>query len=216
MRADNILQQYPDLVLLHAGTNDVRADAPNETFLDAPTRLGNLIDDILSECPETVLLVALLIQNVHDQPQTDWFNAQLPALVEKRFQNGFKISLVNHSDVGGWLLSDGLHPNDHGYAVMAENWMAAIHKLPAEWIAPPVKATDGASQVGLGPSATRTDGSTSASSAGAAATLAVPSKSSAPDSSGPVPRLTSREIQDLVVALLVLGLVGMATFAVQR
>lgn len=134
-----IFAQCPNLVLLHAGTNDVNADPPEEPYETTPQRLSALVDFILEECPSTVLLLAQIIDAEHSQPRVDAYNAEIPKLVEK-YQKGDewqKVMVVDHRNVGGKNLADGLHPNDHGYRMMAKNWFKAMERIPEGWIQPP-------------------------------------------------------------------------------
>lgn len=134
---DGILLQQPNLVLIHAGTNDNDRETPEESYRDAPKRLGNLMDAVLCQCPDAVLLVAMLVHNDHNQTQTQFFNAQVPGLVQERYDKGFKVQVVNQTGVEGFLMADPLHPNDAGYRVMAQNFMDAINDLPSGWVSQP-------------------------------------------------------------------------------
>ncbi len=43
------------------------------------------------------------------------------------------------SDIGnGFLVSDGIHPNDIGYQRMADRWYQAIKKIPGGWLKAPI------------------------------------------------------------------------------
>jgi lysophospholipase L1-like esterase len=116
----------PDAVLLHIGTNDLgRAlDLP-----EAPARLGTLIDTILRTAPTVTLHVASLAAVGTDDLQrlVDAFNAEIPRLVKERVRAGFDVRFV---DLAARLTrahaADRLHPNDLGYAVMADTWFAAL------------------------------------------------------------------------------------------
>lgn len=133
---DHILREQPNLVLMHAGTNDNLYEK-GEPYAEAPTRLGNLIDYVLCECPDTILLVAKVIQMNANQSQTDYFNSKVRGVVATRRNKGYKIHMVDMSEIGGNLLDDGLHPNDAGYEVMARTWWAGIVDLPSNWYSPP-------------------------------------------------------------------------------
>lgn len=63
MVADNILEQRPNLVLLHAGTNDNWFLIDGETYEDAPNRYADIVDYIQCHNSDAVLLVAELINN---------------------------------------------------------------------------------------------------------------------------------------------------------
>lgn len=133
MKSDSILLQHPNLILIHAGTNDnLESNAEG-----APERLGEMLDYILTECYDAVLLVAKLVQNNFNQTQTDYFNARVPGIVQERSQKGFKVYVVDQSGIGGNLLDDGEHPNDDGYKAMADNWFNSIYNLPSGTLTPP-------------------------------------------------------------------------------
>lgn len=107
------LAMRPNVVLLHAGTNDLnRAEIEEETWADAPRRLGDLIDEVTRVCPDAVVLVAKIIQA--ENPQTakniKAFNTALPEVVDHQSRQGRKVMVVDHSPVGISELVDGLHP----------------------------------------------------------------------------------------------------------
>jgi lysophospholipase L1-like esterase len=107
------LEMRPNIVLLHAGTNDLnREEIQGEAWADAPERLGNLLDEVLRVCPDAVVMVAQIIQAAKAQTATNIkaFNDAIPGLVQERFAKGFKAVAVDHSIVGVAELIDGLHP----------------------------------------------------------------------------------------------------------
>jgi hypothetical protein len=132
MEGDEILSENPNLILIHAGTNDNWFEADGEPYLEAPFRFETLLDYVLCNAADAVVLVAKLIANKQNQTQTDFYNYALPGIV------GYKIRIVDHTNVNGDLLIDLLHPNDQGYQLMAQNWMDAINDLPPDWISAPV------------------------------------------------------------------------------
>lgn len=116
----------PDVVLLHLGTNDLdRAVAVD----GAPARLGALIDAVLRTVPGVTVFVASLVLVETDavRGRVDAFNAAIPNLVAERARAGHD---VRHVDLSGLLtvddLKDDLHPNDRGYAKMADAWFSAL------------------------------------------------------------------------------------------
>ncbi|MCX4993619.1 FG-GAP-like repeat-containing protein [Streptomyces sp. NBC_00568] len=115
----------PNVVTLHAGTNDMDQDLELE---GAPQRLGALIDRVLTNAPETTVLVATLIpaQKAGLQPRIDAFNAALPALVGSRQAQGKRVALVDMSSVTTSDLAQPAHPNDTGYAKMGEAFYGAL------------------------------------------------------------------------------------------
>lgn len=160
--SDGILFQHPNVVLLHAGTNDMLIwGTPGEPYAEAPDRLGNLIGIVLCECPDAVVLVAQIVGNVFAQPLVDVFNAAIPGVVDRWTRQGYKVTVVDQSDVNGTNLADGVHPDDFGYAMMAVNWFEAIQSLPVGWITTPRAEVNGTALDGCSPAPEMVASSTS-------------------------------------------------------
>ena len=53
-------------------------------------------------------------------------NAALPGLVADLKSEGINVSLVDMSSITTDDLKDRVHPNDNGYALMAQNWIDAL------------------------------------------------------------------------------------------
>ncbi|KAF2740955.1 SGNH hydrolase [Polyplosphaeria fusca] len=119
------LDLKPNVVLLHAGTNDLNRDAnADESYSGAPARLGNLIDSILNVRPDALVLVAQIINAKKAETETriKTFNKAVPGVVKKRVVQGHKVMIVDQSVVKASELVDGLHPTDGGYAHMGDVW----------------------------------------------------------------------------------------------
>ncbi|KAK4495500.1 hypothetical protein PRZ48_013832 [Zasmidium cellare] len=150
-----IAAEQPNLVIIHAGTNDnsvqfIYQDEPqpntqncvdytcignahaSETWADAPNRLGNLIDYVLCNNPNAVVLVSILIQSYINATQGNLFNAAVPEVVASRYEKGFKVRLVDQSSI---YPSDdnNLHPTNPGYQDMANRFYAAMLDVPSSW-----------------------------------------------------------------------------------
>jgi lysophospholipase L1-like esterase len=116
----------PNVVLLHLGTNDLNR---NVDVRGAPARLGALIDTILRTQPDVRLYVSSLAPVLDEvvQRRVDTFNTEVPRLVAERAAAGHDIRYV---DIAATLstadLADDLHPNDRGYAKMADAWFSAL------------------------------------------------------------------------------------------
>ncbi|KAI5358882.1 putative SGNH hydrolase-type esterase domain, SGNH hydrolase superfamily [Septoria linicola] len=140
MVEDKILLQHPNLILLHAGTNDMNSIfdlPPQDPYEEAPHRLQLLVDSVLCECPDAVVILARIIDNRSFQGRVRTFNAAVEQLVEARQAEGHKIWLADHSHIGGSDLGeDGVHPLINGYEKMADAWFQAVQELPANWIQP--------------------------------------------------------------------------------
>ncbi|KAF2116658.1 SGNH hydrolase-type esterase domain-containing protein [Lophiotrema nucula] len=126
------LDERPNIILLHAGTNDVNTEA-SEPYSEMPDRLGSLIDSIFETCPDSVVLVAKIINSgdTDTEERVKSFNNAVPGVVKQRADAGKKVMVVDQSVVGADELADGTHPTDEGYAHMADVWFEGI-KAAAE------------------------------------------------------------------------------------
>ncbi|KAM5462559.1 hypothetical protein MferCBS49748_006466 [Microsporum ferrugineum] len=136
------LSQRPNVVLLHAGTNDMDKNINPE---DAPNRLGRLIDKITAACPDAVIFVSKLIpsSNENTQARIVDFNTALPEIVGKRVSAGYKVFLMDGYSPLSFVandFADSLHPNDQGYGKLATAWYNAIAFADNQlgWISKPV------------------------------------------------------------------------------
>ncbi|KAJ0274680.1 hypothetical protein CBS470a_011656 [Colletotrichum nupharicola] len=146
--ADNVppsLTQRPNVILLHAGTNDMNPNPDISTEGNDPAaaaaRLGALIDQMLEACPDATVLVAQIINTcVADQrPQTEVFQGLIPDIVEQRQNASKHVLAVDFAALGdGILRSDCIHPSDEGYRTMGDYWYDFITQIPKDWITQPV------------------------------------------------------------------------------
>lgn len=151
-----------------AGTNDI---VYNDTLSGMPDRLGSLIDECVQACPDATVLVAQLTPLAAPglEPEVETYNAAIPAVVQHRVQAGAKALVVNMQEPGFGLtmndLEDGTHPNDNGYAKMANIWMQGMQNVSAMgWLTPPVKAVvNGTEYVNATSAAVSTSGAPTAS-----------------------------------------------------
>jgi lysophospholipase L1-like esterase len=121
---------HPDVILLHAGTNDLRTP---ESAAFAPQVLTRLLARIALDRPAAEVFVAKIIGNrdlgdgATRQRRADVYNAQVPAIVAAA---GPRFHLVDQSAVRGrGELADKLHPNDTGYREMARAWFEALQQF---------------------------------------------------------------------------------------
>lgn len=117
----------PNVVLLHAGTNDCN----NGLYVDtAYARLAQLLDQITTGWPDAAILVAQIIpaKNETTNAAIDAYNAKIPDVVRQRVDDGKHLFMVNMSSPGIAVndLSDGLHPSDEGYIKMADLWHTGL------------------------------------------------------------------------------------------
>ncbi|KAH7375540.1 SGNH hydrolase-type esterase domain-containing protein [Plectosphaerella cucumerina] len=142
---DASLAQLPNVILLHAGTNDMN---PNPAVslqgsdpVEAAGRLGQLIDKILTACPDAVLLVAVIISSCAPIQQANVrdYQALIPAVVQPRLEAGRRILAVDFSELRTDVLSaDCVHPSDDGYDLLADQWYNFMTQIPQSWISKPL------------------------------------------------------------------------------
>ncbi|MFI1950891.1 GDSL-type esterase/lipase family protein [Streptomyces xinghaiensis] len=132
----------PNVVTLHAGTNDMDRGDPGA----APDRLDGLIGQVLDDAPGTTVLVATLVPSTSEttQARITGFNREIRTLVAERQGAGQRVSLIDMSAVTTADLADYLHPNDTGYGKMADAFYrgiaAAVHD---GWIEEPAAGEPG-------------------------------------------------------------------------
>ena len=129
-------------MLLHAGTNDIGATP------DAAQQLDNLIDKILSRCPDAVVMVAAIIHraNPAGDALTVNYNVEVRKIVQdRRDVRGQHVFLVDqYAAILPGDLIDGLHPSPTGYDKMAEAWRLALDQVKSiGWIGDPITGTGG-------------------------------------------------------------------------
>ncbi|MCZ7438872.1 FG-GAP-like repeat-containing protein [Micromonospora sp. WMMC241] len=127
----------PNVVTLHAGTNDMNTDFHVD---QAPARLRALIDDLFALAPETTVLVATLVPSTDPavNARIQRFNAQLPGVVADLRRAGRYVRLVDMNAVTTADLNDWLHPKASGYTKMATAFTAAVRAaLRDGWVLPP-------------------------------------------------------------------------------
>lgn len=135
-----------NIVLLHAGTNDMKN---NVIPSNAPDRLKKLIDAIYKWSPDTVILLCTIIPASPDRypatvPRIKSFNEAISSVVVTEYiLKGKKmIPVAMNNAITLADLADGLHPNDGGYAKMADKYYAAIELADEKgWITEPGKKT---------------------------------------------------------------------------
>jgi lysophospholipase L1-like esterase len=117
------LQKKPDIILLMAGTNDVRGDANG-----APMRLGTLLDQIFTADSHVLVVVAKLTPL--SGANLTQLNTGIQNAVEMRAAAGKHVMLVDmNTGYPANSMPDGVHPNQAGYAWMADVWYKAIQDL---------------------------------------------------------------------------------------
>jgi lysophospholipase L1-like esterase len=119
----------PDIILLHIGTNDTGSS----TAPEMAERLDGLIAKLTAAAPDALLVVAQIVNpGSWSAALTDDFNALLPEIVDAHAAAGEHVVLVDMNvgfDPSTMMASDDIHPNDAGYARMAERWYSVIGAL---------------------------------------------------------------------------------------
>lgn len=145
--ADNVapsLAQRPNIVLIHAGTNDMNSSNMISTEGNDPVaasqRLGLLIDRVIEACPDAVVLIAMIIEtwDPAQANRTHQFDALIPGVVRQRRDAGRRVLAVDFTSFPNKLLRDGVHPSNEGYRVFGDYWYDFVTQIPVEWIQPPV------------------------------------------------------------------------------
>ncbi|KAJ7243855.1 hypothetical protein B0H12DRAFT_819301 [Mycena haematopus] len=125
------LSQNPNVIFLLAGTNDINN---NDDIADAPTRLIAVVDSITSALPTAAVLVGTLPLNGNPDIETEveTFNDNITQSLLRRTADGMRVYPVSMENIGPSDMADNLHPNDQGYAIMADCWFSALWQV-AEW-----------------------------------------------------------------------------------
>jgi lysophospholipase L1-like esterase len=133
------LSGAPHIVLLHIGANDL---FPTKDGAGMATRLDALVEKIADEVPTSLIVLAQITpvgstNNGHTQAQVDaanaaqmLYNSKIPAIIQSHVAKGHHVIGADMSKmpVSG-LTTASVHPNDQGYAYMADIWYAAIKDL---------------------------------------------------------------------------------------
>ena len=103
-----------------------------------PTRLGNLIDQITTDAPKALVVVAQIGPS-NDDARTALikaYNDGIPAVVQARVAAGKHVAMVDmftpfvsNPNYKTALLSDEVHPNPAGYVILGQVWYAAIQSF---------------------------------------------------------------------------------------
>ncbi|MEU0342393.1 GDSL-type esterase/lipase family protein [Streptomyces bobili] len=115
----------PNVVTLHAGTNDMDRNVDPG---GAPARIAALIDQIRADSPGVTVLVATLVpaRNSATQSRINVFNGEIVKLARERQKAGQKVRAVSMEAVTAADVPDGLHPNESGYRKMAAAFHSAV------------------------------------------------------------------------------------------
>lgn len=145
LRADSMVTKIdawiaaanPDIVILHIGTNDISADRSGPDII---TDIGTIVDKIVAHNSSTKIYLSTLIPRRDAQdPATTALNASIENLVSQKANVGVQIFLADPNSVfkanPNWqndYMFDDLHPNNIGYAIMAQVYFDAINANPQQ------------------------------------------------------------------------------------
>jgi hypothetical protein len=116
---------FPDIITLMIGTNN--AGDPDQAAVH--TQLHAMLTKLTTLRPNSRLLVAQITPS--NRPYNVTYNAAVGSEVAGLQAAGKHVSVVDMytNFPANGLYSDGLHPNDVGFAFMAQQWFDAIAKL---------------------------------------------------------------------------------------
>ena len=129
-----------DCVLLHLGTNE-GLEGKDVFCNEATNRLVRLLDRLHDRSPDAKVVVTSLLPrwstrsgdvagNWQYEAITNLFNPAVPRIVAAQRAKGQDAHFLDmHAAIGFDDLADIVHPNDTGYAKMAEAWVGAFTNL---------------------------------------------------------------------------------------
>ncbi len=126
-----INKSKPDIILLHAGSND---------WDDSPSGIEDILDDVdryeYENDTSVTVILALIINRKDYESWIRYFNANVKRMAQQRIDNGDKIVIVDMENGAGLNYSsdmrDPAHPTDTGYKKIATVWYNAIKKIYTE------------------------------------------------------------------------------------
>jgi lysophospholipase L1-like esterase len=171
----------PNVILIHVGTNDCWY-VKGENGTGANIQMGYLLDSIREKAPDALVMASTLIRNTNDWANRciKGVNAGLPATVAAAVAKGQEVKLVDMYPIvpADQIQSDGTHPTDYGYQLMARQWYEGILNATndvciQQRVAAAASATGTAAGSSTNPSATASplESGSSSSSAGASSMI---------------------------------------------
>jgi lysophospholipase L1-like esterase len=121
-RIDAQMSTYaPDLVILLAGTNDLKGGSSAANTLDR-------IDQLLTAIGPTPCVLSTIPLLTSYQTKTNTFNAGLPSEADKHSHATFVDGAAGVSAAND-LIDDGVHPNGPGYLQLADQLLSTVEGL---------------------------------------------------------------------------------------
>lgn len=140
-----LVNNPPDFILLHIGSNDVSpTQGVNSSSVAGLEDILNKIDAYENDYnhPITIVLASIINRREYHDTVT-YFNINLRNMANARIANGDKITLVNMESDAGLTPADFQgteHPNDSGYAKMANVWFDKLDEILSKddyaWLIP--------------------------------------------------------------------------------
>ena len=128
--ADAVTSNYPEqpnVVLLMAGTNDV---IQKHNLSTSSSALDKLTNKVINAYPDAVVLVAEITPLLDPKREARRleYNSAIPGVVQKYADGGTHIAVVDMRRVTPDCINatDGIHPVDEGYRLIAYAWYEAI------------------------------------------------------------------------------------------
>lgn len=117
----------PDVILLHAGTNDLDSVSATEAIAG----LESVLDIIHAFDSEITVVLAQIINRQTFSQVTADYNDQIPGLAQSKIAAGHEIVVVDHESALTYPddMDDLEHPNDTGFGKMAGVWFDGLNKL---------------------------------------------------------------------------------------
>jgi lysophospholipase L1-like esterase len=114
-----LLDNPPDIVLLHIGTNDLDT---------SPTDVEQILMEIDRFNKNIIVILAKIINRQIYSSKTTIFNNNVEEMALKRIAKGDKILIVDQENALNYNndMADNLHPNARGYEIMADVWLEAL------------------------------------------------------------------------------------------
>ncbi|GAA2854013.1 hypothetical protein Acy02nite_49750 [Actinoplanes cyaneus] len=123
--------ENPDVVLLHAGINDLTTNTA-ETVV---SRLDDLVNRIILDRPDvTIVLSGLLPGTTGLGDKVPAVNAGVREIAANEAAQGNKVRYAD-MPVTSAQMTDDLHPDNAGYVVMADSYFAGLQQAVADgWV----------------------------------------------------------------------------------
>ncbi|ENH70553.1 hypothetical protein FOC1_g10012483 [Fusarium oxysporum f. sp. cubense race 1] len=145
---DPSLEQRPNLILIHAGTNDMNSNHRVSTVGNHPqettNRLKSMIEKMISKCPDATIIIGMITdvcdnKSYHFQrDRTTIYRGHIAKLAAELSKDGSHVLAADFGPFDDTLLSDCVHPTQKGYEILGDWWYDFIHQIPEGWIKDPV------------------------------------------------------------------------------